>query len=194
MSLTNRFRFTTAPCSQQPKRPPQRCKKGGQVARSSLDSGRRLSCGRCSRGARRGASSRGGARRCSRGDVGSVTHTERNKKTPEKRLFACGLAYCQVSNSSCISEPRGAFIGVLHLYFFFLSSCKSRRLPRYTRSERTSTMRTHMELTNTEFAAACHQCNYCTLLQNFGLISTRKAPRRGEHERDPGSCSCSGEQ
>jgi hypothetical protein len=36
--------------------------KGAQVARSSLDSGRRLSCGRCSSGARRGASSRGGAR------------------------------------------------------------------------------------------------------------------------------------
>ena len=27
------------------------------------------------------------------GGNGSVTHTQRNKKTPEKRSFACGLAY-----------------------------------------------------------------------------------------------------
>jgi hypothetical protein len=53
------------------------------------------------------------------GGNGSVTHTQRNKKTPEKRSFACGLAYCQVSNSSCTSEPRGAFSGVLQLYFLF---------------------------------------------------------------------------
>ena len=45
-----------------------------------------------------------------RGGVGSVTHTERNKKTPEKRLFACGLAYCQVSNSFVkTSENEGRF-------------------------------------------------------------------------------------